>query len=286
MKIKEDLTQTDIRELQKIIKEKCGYLLNKTLLKQAFTRKSYSVLNDCEHNETLEYLGDSVLNFFVNKRIINKYYSKNNNGEFIIYADEGKLTSLKNSIINNENLANIIDKWKVVEYLLVRKTELDSLNEKQSKYKADLFEAIVGAITVQSNWDYALLEEVINKMLSLDDKLNELSASLNRNINYSLDNAVSYLKTLAERGECSYPAYDANIIGNNENGNPDWACRCSVTNQETGYIVTVFSNSKKNAKKAAAYLILCKMFKQFNEYGSNGLYLIWEYKDGKIEPMK
>ena len=286
MKIKEDLTQKDIRELQKIIKEKSGYLLNKTLLKQAFTRKSYSVLNDCEHNETLEYLGDSVLNFFVNKKIINKYYSKNNNGEFIIYADEGKLTSLKNSIINNENLANIIDQWEVVEYLLVRKNELESLNENQCKYKADLFEAIVGAITIQCNWDYALLEEVINKMLSLNDKLNELSASLNRNINYSLDNAVSYLKTLAERGECSYPFYDANIIGNDENGNPDWACRCSVTNQETGYLVTVFSNSKKNAKKAAAYLILCKMFRQFNEYGGNGSYLIWEYKNDKLEPMK
>lgn len=87
-------------------------------------------------------------------------------------------------------------------------------------HKADLLEAIIGAITIQSDWNYSVLEEVIDKMLSLDNKLDELSIYLYKNTNYSLDNAISYLKTLAEREECSYPIYEANIVGNDEDGNP------------------------------------------------------------------
>ena len=43
-----------------------------------------------------------------------------------------------------------------------------------------------------------------------------------------------------------------------------------------------FKISKKDAKKAVAYLLLCEHFQMQNQYGPNGFYPIWIYKDGKL----
>ena len=287
MRVNKELKEVEVKKLQEILFEKCGYKIKFTLLKQAFTRKSYSTTNYCENNETLEFLGDRVLDVIVVKRLIGKFYNINNNGEFTMYTNEGKLTNLKNLIVNNISLAGIIDEWDVIDYLMIGKSDADNQIEKQTKFKADLLEAIIGAITVQSKWDFDVLENVVCKILSLDDKIQEVSKQLYRNEECSLENAISTLKTIAERGECSFPEYKfygPEDLGYDENGAPIWSCSCSVINNETGLGVNVFSKTKKDAKKAAAYLILCRHYKLFNEYGDTNNSLFWQFIDGILKP--
>ena len=54
------------------IENAIGYhFSNKDLLKQAFTRKSYTVeMDQGENNEVLEFLGDKVLDLIVTKKLI------------------------------------------------------------------------------------------------------------------------------------------------------------------------------------------------------------------------
>ena len=76
-----------------------------------------------------------------------------------------------------------------------------------------------------------------------------------------------------------------NAIGCDREGNPKWSCRCTTINASTGLIKSVMASSKKDAKKAAAYLILCAHLNIQNQYGPNDLlYPLWVYKDGKLFP--
>ena len=69
-----------------------------------------------------------------------------------------------------------------------------------------------------------------------------------------------------------------------KDGNPIWHCSSSIVNDITGIIRGVFASSKKDAKKAVAYLMLCEHFQMQNQYGPNAFYPTWIYKDGKLIP--
>ena len=57
------------------IQKKIGYTFkNKELLYQAFTRSSYTAETGDESNETLEFIGDRVLDYVVVKLIV-EYFS-------------------------------------------------------------------------------------------------------------------------------------------------------------------------------------------------------------------
>ena len=73
-------------------------------------------------------------------------------------------------------------------------------------------------------------------------------------------------------------------MGYDKEGRPKWVCTCSVINDKTGIIRQVWAPSKKLAKKAAAYLVLCDHFEVQNQYGRNGKYGIWKYENGKLMP--
>ena len=64
MDSKNDFTQDDYE----FIESRIDYQFkNRDLLLQAFVRKSYSVENDCESNEVLEFIGNDVLGFIITK---------------------------------------------------------------------------------------------------------------------------------------------------------------------------------------------------------------------------
>lgn len=132
-----------------------------------------------------------------------------------------------------------------------------------------------------------MLEKVVCQALSIDEKIKAIIETDYRPVQVDIENAVNTLKELAEHGGCSVPKYEYGTpeqLGYDQNGNPIWVCNCSITNNETGIIRQVWTTSKKAAKKAAAYLVLCEHFELQNQYGINGKYGIWKYKDGKLMP--
>ena len=81
--------------------------------------------------------------------------------------------------------------------------------------------------------------------------------------------------------------YDnAHFFGYDKDGNPIWRCSSSIVNDITGIIRVVFASSKKNAKKAVAYLMLCEHLQIQNQYGPNDFLPIWDYKNGRLTPNR
>ena len=112
-------------------------------------------------------------------------------------------------------------------------------------------------------------------------------ASDSRPVSFDLDTAVTVLKELAEQGQCSAPIYDdcgPDALGYDQNGNPKWSVGCRIVNSNTGIDQLVQASSKKDAKKAAAYLVLCDHFEVQNQYRPNRICPVWIYHNGHLVP--
>ena len=160
----------------KIIQEQIGYRFKNTdLLQQAFVRRSYSKENGGEDNEVLEFIGDKALDFVVVKLLAEKYGSYSSDyddydsyedcNEFISEYREGKLTEIKKKLVCREMLSSRIRTFGFQYELIMGKSDEDqNVGEKESAQE-DLFEAIIGAVALDSNWNIENLENVVDLML-------------------------------------------------------------------------------------------------------------------------
>lgn len=288
MKREKKLKESEKRRIINTIREKTGYYIrNNCLLIQAFTRKSFSAEWGGENNEILEFIGDQVLSYYVVKIIAERYGASNSDFEYTFRVRENRFNALKQELTSNEALAKIVDEWAIAEYLIVGKCDYLNEIDKQVKVKADLFEAILGVIAVESKWNAEVLENAVGQMLSIDEKIRDIIETDYRPVQFYIENAVNTLKELAEHGGCSVPEYKYGTpeqLGYDEDGNPKWCCTCTIINDKTAITRHVWASSKKIAKKAAAYLVLCDHFELQNQYGVNGKYPIWKYKSGRLMP--
>ena len=287
MRTQNEFKSSERRELQAFLFEKCGCRIKNYFIRQLFTRKSYSVQYGGENSEIFEFIGDKVLDFYVVKIISEQFGAMNLNCEYSLRLDEGQFTTIKSRLVNNKSLAKIIDEWDIAKYIAVGKCDIANEIDKEEKVKADLFEAILGAIAIQYKWDPGVLEKAVGKMLSLEERIEEIKYNSYRPENCNLENAVTMLKELSEHGECSPPKYEISgpeSVGYDKNGNPRWLCSCLVINQVTGITKLVQAASKKMAKKASAYLVLCDHLELQNEYGPNSTETFWHFYDRKLIP--
>ena len=204
----------DLKEHIDDVQRKCSYYFKNTdLLLQAFTRKSYSAENGGENNEVLEFLGDRVLDFYVTKVIAERYgffksqtdyyNQEEDNDEYCIKAhrNEQDFTELKKEIVSNANLARRIEELGFKTMMYLGQSDIDNKVWNQEKVKADLFEAILGAIAIDSDWD-PMISKSVEFMLQIDDQLQDVEDGMDElKENLTQDNAVSTLKELAEVGD-------------------------------------------------------------------------------------
>ncbi len=122
---------SDTERIQDII----GYRFSdKNLVAAAFTHSSYVNEHKGVSNERLEFLGDCVLNFLVGLDLFEKNKS----------CPEGKLSSLRASIVSRGPLARLVDSLGLMPYLRVG-AGVDK-SQFSDKARSDLFEALLGAI--------------------------------------------------------------------------------------------------------------------------------------------
>ena len=146
-----------------------GYAFNnKKLLRQAFTRISYSNEKGGENNEVLEFIGDKVLDFVVVCHFANCYGKVTNNG-YVNSKNEGYLTKLKSVLVDSDALSAAIDRLCLYEFLLIGNSDKNNKGVTKSM-KEDLFEAIVGAVAIDSNWDMNLLYSFTLNFLGIGDE--------------------------------------------------------------------------------------------------------------------
>lgn len=291
MKRERYFKKEDENRLKELIQEKTGYLIkNSSVLSQAFRRKSFCVEYGGQSNEMLEFVGDGILGYCVMKIITCRGISRNREGDYEFRIRQGYFSSVKQELISNEAFAKIIDEWGISNDLIVGISDEKNKVDEQVKVKADLFESIIGAIAIDLNWDMDVLESVVNKALGLEEKIkaiieNELDPIASTTID--INNAINVLKELAEKEKCSKPKESFSgpeSLGYDKEGNPIWIYEVSLINE--GISRSVFASSKKIAKKVASYLVLCELLKIPNQYGVNGQWILWEYKDGILYPYK
>ena len=252
------------------------YFKNIDLLYQAFTRSSYSTQFGGENNEVLEFIGDRVLDFYVVKVIADRfgftksqsdYYDENeDNDEYCIIAhkNESDFTELKKEIVSNKTLAKRIDKLGFAKYLFMGDSDIDNHIERQEKVKADLFEAILGAIAIDSDWNPDELQHSVELMLNIDDFLEDVDTEEERPDKFKIENSITTLKELAEHSRCSLPQYEQPDEQVYRDGKYWWECTCYVKSWAVRH--TAYATSKKEAKRYAAYLVLCDFYRLPNEF--------------------
>ncbi len=158
---------------------------NEALLKQAFTRRSYTEENGGENNEVLEFIGDKALDIAVVRYLVRKYGNAPTKDdlnkmrwtgekfdyEFSSSLDEGELTIIKQRLVQKDTLARRIDELSIADYLIMGKGDVLNNREQDKSVKEDLFEAIIGAVAIDSNWDFEIIQEVVEVMLNPDSIL-------------------------------------------------------------------------------------------------------------------
>ena len=120
---------------------------NKGLLQQAFVHRSY--LNEhpkcgLEHNERLEFLGDAVLELAVTKYLYENYPNP-----------EGELTIWRAALVNSKMLAKTASDLGFNDYLLLSKGEARDIGRARQFILANTFEALVGAIYLDQEFEKA-----------------------------------------------------------------------------------------------------------------------------------
>ena len=276
----------ELKEIRRFIKEKTGYYIRSNMIThQIFVRSSFAAETGLSSNEIFEYQGDSVLSYYVMKVISKRCGSIGLTDAYTFRINENQFTYIKQALVNNDYLAQIMDEWNLVQYLLLSKSDFKNEVTKQTKVKADLLEAIIGAIAIDCNWNQDILEAAVIKTLDLESKITSLIQNDRKVKQVNIDNAITVLKELAEKGECTMPQYDYTEAGYDNDGQPVWMCGCTIINNVTGISKLVYASSKKNGKKAVAYLILCEHLEMQNQYGPNSIRIEWSYKDGKLTPI-
>ncbi|KKW40030.1 MAG: Ribonuclease 3 [Parcubacteria group bacterium GW2011_GWA1_54_9] len=147
----------------KTFAERLGFPFNNlNLLIEALTHRSY--LNEHRdyagsHNERLEFLGDAVLELATTDFLFKKFPAK----------PEGELTAYRAALVNTVSLAESAQLLGISDYLLLSRGEAKDTGRARDVILADAFEAIIGAIYLDSG--YASAEAFIAKNLynKIDD---------------------------------------------------------------------------------------------------------------------
>lgn len=164
---------------------------NPGLLIEALTHRSY--LNEHRdyagaHNERLEFLGDSVLELAVTDFLFKKFPAK----------PEGELTSYRAALVNTVSLAETARSLGISDFLLLSKGESKDTGRARDVILADAFEAIIGALYLDSG--YAFAEAFVAR--NLYNKIDEVIAKR------SYQDAKSRFQEIAQEKRGVTPAYE------------------------------------------------------------------------------
>ena len=127
--------------------QRIGYTFEKReLLRRALTHKSYSHEAkelDVRHNETFEFLGDSVLGFVIGDLLFNHFPE----------LDEGALSKMKAFLVSAPSLAAKARMYGMGDVILLGVGEEKTGGRKKDSLLANLFEAMIAAVYLDGGID-------------------------------------------------------------------------------------------------------------------------------------
>ena len=139
----------DRGEALSVLQREISYQFNDPdLLNTALTHRSYA--NEMSggtfrDNERLEFLGDSVLNIVVSHLLMERFP----------HCNEGELTRLRASLVNEKSLARISKNLGINECILLGKGESLRGGREKSSLTSDAYEALIGAVYLDGGFEKA-----------------------------------------------------------------------------------------------------------------------------------
>uniref|UniRef100_A0A182MYJ8 ribonuclease III n=1 Tax=Anopheles dirus TaxID=7168 RepID=A0A182MYJ8_9DIPT len=236
---------------------------NRTYLLQAFTHASYTSHSLTGSYQQLEFLGDAVLDFLISMYI----YERNPT------MTPGQLTDLRSALVNNVNLACVLVRTELHRYILSQSPMLtDAIgkfvqvqNRKHNqigewvrllteesdtamaeyvevpKVLGDVFEALIGAIYLDSGYDLNVCWPVCYRLLR-----DEIA-------NFTRDTPIQVVRQLHEHPEAN-PHFGAPVVEDEV-----VYVKLSYTHRSKRQKVYGFGKNKEDARRAAAKLALNRM---------------------------
>lgn len=228
-----------------LLEERIGYKFkNKALLKNALIHRSYGNENwkyKNINNERLELLGDAVLDL-----VVAEYLYIN-----LASSPEGELARLKSMIVSEPVLSRVSKDLGMGEYLLLSKGEEITGGRVRSSILGDVFEAVLGAIYLDSDYE-SLRSFVLTHLKKWIDNIE------------SNEEILDYKTILQEYMQKEYKCTPIYIL-NKEEG-PDhkksFEIIVKIGEDKTGIGI---GKNKKNAEQLAAKDLLKKIGMLNNE---------------------
>lgn len=218
------------------IEKKLHYCFkNKDLLVLAFIHRSY--INEhrdvTEHNERLEFLGDSILGL-----LISDYLYRQLPG-----FPEGDLSSIRAKLVEAATCVTYIQKLDVGQFLLLGKGERMNGGKGRDSILADLFEALVGAIYLDGGFEAAREFFFTNFSFYVESTLQQ-----------PVKNSKAILQNLCQKKFQQAPFYKV-LSESGPDHNKNFQIVVMINDKEIGYGQGA---SKKEAQQAAASEALLK----------------------------
>ncbi|XP_052902030.1 endoribonuclease Dicer [Anopheles moucheti] len=236
---------------------------NRLYLLQAFTHSSYSAHCLTSSYQQLEFLGDAVLDFLVSMYIFERNPT----------MSPGQLTDLRSALVNNVNLACVLVRYELHLYILSQSPMLTDtigkfvdvqgknnnrtgdwvrlLTEESNmpmaeyvdvpKVLGDVFEALIGAIYLDSKNDLNVVWQVCYRLMR-----DEITS-------FSHDTPIQVVRQLFEHPEAK-PYFSAPIVDDEV-----VYVKLSYTHRSKREKVYGFGKNKEDARRAAAKIALSKM---------------------------
>lgn len=198
----------------------------------ALTHRSVGANN----NERLEFLGDAILGFIIAQKLYDAFP----------HSDEGTLSRLRASLVNESSLAELAREHQLGDYLLLGSGELKSGGFRRDSILSDAFEAIIGALFKDQG--ITACQDWIGRAFA--EKLQALSAD-----NWQKD-PKTQLQELMQAKKMELPDYSL-IDMSGMPHEQTFKVKCSVSLIPEACIGV--GVSRKKAEQSAAEMMLAKL---------------------------
>ncbi len=217
-------------ELLSWVERRFGHAFSQpTLCHAALTHRSAGN----QHNERLEFLGDSILNCSVARLLYDAHPQ----------ADEGALSRLRATLVSGDTLAQIAAELGVGEHLRLGPGELKSGGFRRASILADALEAILGAIFLDAG--FAAAAAVVKRII--DARMSDLPAA------ETLKDAKTRLQESLQARGLALPVYTLTAVAGEAHAQ-SFSVTCEVPS--FGLLAVGEAGSRRRAEQLAAGKLL------------------------------
>lgn len=181
------------------LEEAIGYQFkDKSLLKLALTHSSYANEHQLDCNERLEYLGDAVLELCMSQFLYHK-----------IQLDEGVLTKTRAKAVCEEALNIYAEKIHLADYIYLGNGEEHSGGRFRPAIIADAFEAVLGAIFLDSGYEscYKMVQKNVFPYFDLVIEFKDYKSTFQEHV--QADKRTLHYEIVKDMGPANDKTYEA-----------------------------------------------------------------------------